>query len=162
MLNRILIMLISFFLVATVLASEKKGKVTSVKDQKDGPPPFTREMVAYTVSNIKKTVLKGKNEDGDTPLQAMQIMGFARSFDIYTKNDDIEKVTKISRDWFMKCRDALKAMHKPRAEMETALLNKNKKKYKEAKLEYKKHFKVFEKLIKNPKKAKRKKSKTGK
>lgn len=143
------------------MSPERLKKIAGLEES-DDPPPFTKAMVEFTVKGIKKTVLSGKNDDKDIekPLKARQLMMFSRSFDLYAKRDDIEKVTKISRKWFAKCGDALKKMYEPRAKMETALMNRKRKPYKAAEVEYKKQFKVFEKLIKNPEKAKRKKKKS--
>lgn len=142
-------------------STQKKKSKNSKKKKKKKKPPFTKEMVEFTVGNIKKAVLKGKNEDGKTPLKAMQILGFAGSFDTYTKIDDIEKVTKISRRWFEKCRDALKLLYKPKADMDTAILNRNRKTYDQAEIKYKILLKKFTYLIKHPEKAKKKKKRKG-
>lgn len=141
------------------LSDKNLKKIAKIEDSK-APPPFTKEMVEFTIKGIKKTVLTGKNNDGKTPLKARQLYMFSRSFDLYSKRDDIEKVTKVSQEWFAKCRDSLKKMYIPMAKMETARMNKKTKDYKQAEVKYKKQFKVFEKLIKNPEKAKKKKKKS--
>jgi len=146
-----------FMGMASGAADKKKENKQTPLTEEEKKKAFTREMVAATVSSIKKIVLKGKNED-KIPLRSMQLKYFANSFDYYAKYDEIEKVTRISRDWFAKCRNILNLMYVPRAKMDTAILNGKKKVYDEAEIEYKKKFKIFEKLIKNPKKAKKKKS----
>ena len=113
-----------------------------------------RENIGIAINIIKKTVLKGKNGEGK-PLISLQLKCFANAFDYYVKADNIEKTTRISRGWFKKCRDALKLMYKPKADMDTAILNRNKKAYKEAELKYQILLKKFTYLIKHPEKAKK-------
>ena len=153
------IIFVAFLILTIPLYGEFKRTSNPVDEtsEEEKSALFTKEMVAYTIKNIKKTVLKGMNSDGKTPLKAMQLFAFSRSFDIYVKDDRIEKVTKISRNWFKKCRDALKLMFKPKGDMDTAILNRDKKAFKKAKIEYNKLLKKFKKLIKNPVKAKKKK-----
>jgi hypothetical protein len=144
-------------------AADKKRPADKKKENEQAPlteekekKPITREIIAANINSIKKIILKGQNK-GKIPLRSMQLKYFANSFDHYVKLDDIEKITRISRKWFAKCRDILNLMFIPRAKMDTALLNGKKKVYDEAEIEYNKKFKIFEKLIKHPEKPKKKK-----
>ncbi len=153
-----IILCLFLFSVNSTLADTKKTKKTTIKGGKKEKPPFTKEMIDFTVDGIRKTVLEDKNNNG-LPLKARQLVGFSNSFAFYAKHEDIEKLTRISRKWFAKCSKLLNAMYKPRDAMDTAILNRNKKAYHLAEKDYKILWKKFKKLIKNPEKAKKKKRK---
>lgn len=146
---------IGFSLCFAVVAGESEKKKTMASKQ-EKEKIYTREMV---VANIKTMhgILNRGNEDGNIPVKANQIKGFAQSFDFFASYSEIEKVTGMRRDWFREVKKVLSLMYEPKVKMDTAILNKDKEVYSSATVEYCKALKKFNYLIKHPQTVKKQK-----
>ena len=118
-----------------------------------GEVVLSKSMVDENLNEVRDIVKDGNIRDGGKkePVHATQILTFTRSFERLEKTPEIEKATGYSREWFTSLKKNLEAMFKPKAAMETALLNRDEKTYSEAEREYEKNRRIFLDTLKNPK-----------
>ena len=123
-----------------------------------GKVVYTKAMVDANINSIRDIVKDGNKENGKTiPVHSTQIYGFTRTFDYFAKFAEIEKVTGYSRDWFVEMKKSLEKIYEPKAKMETAFLNNDQKTFAENSVIWEEGKKAFLELVKNPKKAVKKK-----
>jgi hypothetical protein len=111
------------------------------------------DILKYIKDNYKK-ILKSKND-----LPPILILNYAKTINNYSKLIDIEKETMIKRKWFITISKIFHDIYICRSAVETAQMNKDKKAFDAAKVNYYKLLSQLKKVYENPPLIKDKKGK---
>jgi len=145
-------------LVMSVLAADKKtsaGRRKLTKEQWEDLD-IGRGDVEAKIKEMYEKIIKDEEKSQKKKMKAMEFALYASTMQLYSECPYIEKETNYSVNWYKKLMKSLKFLYNYRYMMESAIENKNKKRYYQAKTEYIKALAYFDKVVKNPEKVKKK------
>ncbi len=121
-------------------------------------PQTANPKIEYSKEDIMSTIdsmyNKMKSEKTELVLQPTEFVVFAQSLKEFTEYPELEKVTKIKKDWFVKLGKIVTAMDSCRTNLKVATMNKDRDLYIKSKQYYDKCFKAFEETYQDPPKIK--------